>query len=292
MYVDPNHDKQFPLLEHVNNIAVGINIFGSFKRQDLCIDSLIRLEKQCKGITLYNIQQKGLPLIEHDKFTTIFDRGRTAANTVTGCSFNLPMVRDFFDALAAQGKDYFMFLNSDIIVTTKIAREVSYNAGYDAICGSRLAVEDISDINTTDINHSHLQIAGFDVYMIRTSWWLENREKFPDYIYAISAWDVDYAARLMVLGRTQFDNTVRPCCYHIMHEEKSHNDTPERAYNMKLFFEDNKPLCDAWHAYLFATLRARVKVDSNYLYGTPSEVMFIKTNFHNEDIHTFCSNWR
>jgi hypothetical protein len=202
------------------------------------------------------------------------------------------MVRDFFDALAEQGKDYFVFLNSDIILTKKIIKLISFNT-YTGIAGSRLAIENIDSLNMSNIVHSHFQIAGFDVFAINTEWWKQNRYLFPDYIYAVSAWDVDYASRLAVLGLSSHLDIDMPApCYHIMHEEKSHNDTPERAHNMKLFFEDSKPLCDAWHGFLFKILGMRTPLDNNYTVSANGERAIIKQYFLNETIHTFCSNWR
>lgn len=275
-----------------HSIALGINIFGSFHRQDLCIESLLRIRRDMPNVTLYNIQQLGQPITEHADFKTIFDKGRTAADVVANCTSKLPMVRDFFDALADQGKDYFVFLNSDIILTKKIIKLLSYNLRT-AVVGSRLAIEDIKGLDQGSIVHSHFQIAGFDVFAIQTSWWNANRHLFPDYVYAVSAWDVDYASRLAVLGiTTDLDIDMPAPCYHIMHEEKSHNDTPERAHNMKLFFEDSKPLCDAWHSFLFKILEMRTPLDNNYTVSARGENAIKKHNFLNENIYTFCSNWR
>ena len=277
-----------------NSIAIGINIFGSFHRQDLCIASLERIKKcMLTSVELYNIQQLGLPETIHPSFTTIYDKGRTASNTVPGSTNNLPMVRDMFDALADLNKDYFIFLNSDIILTTQLIKTVLYDNFYDALSGSRLAIEHIDTLDTSNITHSHFQIAGFDVFLIRTDWWKKNRHLFPDYVYAVSAWDVDYACRLNVLTPcSRFENEMPATCYHIMHEEKSHNDTPERRHNMKIFFEDSKPLCDAWHSYLYKVLALRTPLNCNYTEAALGERSLEREHFNNEHIYSFCSNWR
>lgn len=272
----------------MKSIALGINIFGNFKRQDLCIDSLKRIKEKNENVTLYNIQQAGQksPII-HPDFETIYDKGRTAANTVGGCTMQMPMVRDFFDALALTGKDWFIFLNSDIILSRKVIRLIN-ETEYDSISVARLAINEIDSIEDQNITHSHFQIAGFDVWAIKTSWWEENRHLFPDYIYAISAWDVDYSSRLMVLGHSKFDTEFPPGCYHIIHKEKAHDDTPERHHNNTLFWEVNKNLCDAWHKYLFEVLERRKKLCPNYTKVSDGELELIRETFKNEDLHTFC----
>jgi len=272
----------------MKSIAIGINIFGDSKRQQLCIDSLLRLRDKHKNIKLYNIQQAQIKNIDiHSSFETIYDSGRVAANQIEGCTMQMPMVRDFFDILSETQCDYFVFLNSDIILTSKIIKFINQN-NVDTVSMSRLAIKDIDSIDDTNIEHSHFQIAGFDVWAVKTSWWRENRDSFPDYIYAISAWDVDYSARMMVLGDSKFDIDFPPGCYHIIHPEKSHDDTPERAYNIKLFFEDNKPLCDAWHKYLYEMIERRGKRCPNFTHTTDGEDELIKTTFKNENLHTRC----
>lgn len=272
----------------MKSIAIGINIFDNFKRQDLCIDSLKRVKDKCDNVTLYNIQQAGQksPII-HPDFETIYDKGRTAANTIEDCTMQMPIVNDFFDALCLTGKDYFVFLNSDIILSRKVIRLIN-ECEYDSICFSRLAINEIDSLEDQNISHSHFQIAGFDVYAVRTKWWEENRHMFPDYIYAISAWDVDFASRLMVLGKSKFDTEFPPGCYHIIHPEKAHDDTPERRYNMDLFFNKNKSLCDAWHKYLFETIERRKKLCPNYTKVADGELELIQNIFKNEDLHSFC----
>lgn len=274
----------------MKSIAIGINIFGDFKRQQLCIDSLLRLKKKHDNVTLYNIQQAHSTNIDiHPEFETIYDTGRVAANSIKECTMQMPMVKDFFDALCETQKDYFIFLNSDIILTSKIINFLNTN-DIDTVSMSRLAINEIDSLDDNNIEHSHFQIAGFDVWAIKTSWWLENRMHFPDYIYAISAWDVDYGARMMVLGNSKFDIDFPPGCYHIIHPEKSHDDTPERRHNIKLFFEDNKPLCDAWHKYLYTMIERRGRLCPNYTKPSEGEQELIQTIFKNENLHTSCSN--
>jgi hypothetical protein len=270
-------------------ISVGINIFGEFPRQDLCIASLKRLASKHSNVKLYDVQQNvGKEFIIYPDFEPVYDQGRYAGNTIPESNTKMPMIRDFFDALAETDCDYFVFLNSDIVITSKIVRLIQEN-DYDSISVSRLAINEIESIETTDIEHSHFQVAGFDVWAVKKSWWLENRDKFPDYIYATSAWDVDYSSRMMVLGNSYFDNQWPPGCYHVIHEEKSHNESPDHTHNVKLFWGDGKILCDAWHGYFYEMINERKKLCPNYTKTGPNEDEMIKKYFKNETVYTFCN---
>lgn len=243
-------------------ISFGINIFGSFKRQDLCIASLIRVSNKFESVKLYNIQLEG-DSYENAHFETLRYPIRVAKDVVPGATMNMPMVKDFFDALACTDCDYFAFTNSDIIVHPDIIKLIT-DSDNDAIAVSRLAIHDIETLDEP-ATHEHYQIAGFDVFMVRRTWWLENRHRFPDYIYAISAWDVDYASRFAIYGDGVLYNTPKPLCYHIIHPEKSHDDSPERKHNVSLFFNEYKWICDRWHQYLFSLIEKRGKLDPNYM---------------------------
>ena len=123
----------------MKSIALGINIFGDFHRQKLCIDSLNRIAKKHSNVKLINIQQVGAkePIIDPN-FETVYDAGDTAGNTVPDSNTRMPMVKGFFDALASVSCDYFIFLNSDIILTGKIIRLIEEN-DFDSISVSHLA---------------------------------------------------------------------------------------------------------------------------------------------------------
>lgn len=266
-------------------ISIGINIFEENKRQSLCIESLLRLKNKFKNIKLYNIQQLKARNYTHPEFITIYDEGRSAKKINKSCTTNMPIVKDFFNALARTSSDYFIFLNSDIILTSKILSELEQ---YDSISLSRLAINDIDSIYDTNISHSHFQIAGFDVWGVNTKWWQKNKIYFPDYIYAISAWDVDYSSRMMALGNSKLDIDFPPGCFHIIHEEKSHNNTPERDYNIDLFFNKNKPLCDAWHKFLFSVLEKRKPLCPNFTKSSPGEDQLMHSIFKDENLYTAC----
>ena len=151
----------------MKNIAIGINIFGNYHRQDLCVDSLIRLQDKHPNVKLFNIQQPTGSPIDHELFETLYDNGRTAAKTVENGTMNMPMVRDFFDVLSEVDEcEYFIFLNSDVILTSKIIKLID-EGDWDSICMSRLTIKDIESIDDEDISHEHYQIAGFDVWAVR-----------------------------------------------------------------------------------------------------------------------------
>jgi len=251
--------------------------------------SLERVADKHDNVSLFNIQQLNQKeYIVDVNYETIYDQGDAGHNSVKDSASRMPMVKGFFNALADTDCDYFVFLNSDIILTSKVVRLIQ-DYDYDSISVSRLAIHDIDSIDDSEIKHGHFQVAGFDVWAVKKDWWLENVHKFPDYVYAVSAWDVDYSSRMMVLGNSLFDTEFPPGCYHIMHDEKSHDDTPDRKHNVKLFWKDWNSLCDAWHGYFYEMLEERKKLCPNYTKVGPNEQAIIDKHFKNEDIHTKCN---
>lgn len=251
-------------------ISIGINIFKENSRQDLCIESLLKCKNIFKNsISLFNLKEEGSDF-NNNGFTDLLSikKARLACNYIPKCTQPLPIVRDFFDSLSKTECDYFIFLNSDIIIHPRFIRFV-LNQDYDSICGSRLAIKQPKTIYDT-VEHSHYQVAGFDVFCVNKEWWLKNRNSFPEYIYAISAWDVDYGARMMNMSNCYFYNKHPYDIFHCIHDEKSHNNTPEREYNMNLFNNLNKDISSKWNTYLHNVLLKREGV--NYITPHKNEI--------------------
>ena len=106
-------------------IAIGINIFGYYTRQDQCIEVLNRLVAKHSNVSLYNIT------FENEKnYTLGFNHlpvlKRKAKDIIKGSNSDKPIAKDFFDALSTVDCDYFLFLNSDILLTDRLLKSVSY----------------------------------------------------------------------------------------------------------------------------------------------------------------------
>ena len=261
-------------------IAVGTNLFSSGVRQELALQSLIKCKQKFPDrIDLFNIQfENGKDLSENSNFTTLRSLKKTG-NEICGGTRGLPIVREMFDSLAALGYDYFCFINSDIIVSTKFFEEIFSN-NHEVYIASRLAIEgNITDLNfsikindptSTPVKNSHYQISGFDAFTVKTSWWNDNRLKFPEYVYAVVYWDTHYATTFLRNADTFMQNKT-PTIFHIIHEDASNAPCKEFTYNQSTFYELHRADYDLWHRYFYNVLIQR-GVETNYIHPCLNEV--------------------
>ncbi len=269
-------------------IAVGTNLFGNERRQELGIQSLLKCkEKLLDKIDLYNLQFKdGKDLREQEGFTTLKCLEKTSKDVCNG-SKGLPIIKEMFDELANLNYDYFCFVNSDIIVSLNFFKEIENNKNYDAYIGSRLAIEgkNVKDLNfeiklndsTSLIKNSHYQVSGFDTFTIKTEWWKKNRNLFPEYVYAVVYWDTHYATILLKNGNTYMQNK-KPTIFHIIHEDKSSARCTEFSYNENTFNKQHHNDFVMWHRYFFEVL-VRRGGNTNYLHPHKNEIELQKLYF-------------
>tara|TARA_R110000822_G_C15281801_1_gene490249 strand:+ start:592 stop:1374 length:783 start_codon:yes stop_codon:yes gene_type:complete len=236
-------------------IAIGINIFGSFKRQDLCIESILKLKGMFSTtIELYNIQPKE-NTIHHDDFNTLYYE-RTSKDVMSDGTQDKPLVKSLFDTLGEVDCDYFLFSNSDIIISDRFINTIITNTGRDAFAASRMDITEIDDLQDNIVAERY-QVTGFDAFAIKREWWKVNSHIFPDYIYAEPEWDVMYAVICKQNGDTMLVNKWEPSIFHVKHDIAWGDITPERTYNeylSKVIYTDNY---DRWHNYMRSVLLQR-----------------------------------
>jgi hypothetical protein len=262
-------------------IAIGFNLhYPLNNRVEISQQSLFKLKKQF-NIELLNLDFEDsnvLDLNENIKHLPVLkEHSRSYTN---GSDRDLPMIHDMFNSLYEYSKsnnmDYFIFVNSDIIVSDRFIKHI-LNTNFDTYCAARLAIGDIETLEEQPKKISHYQVAGFDAYAVKTEWWGEHKNKFPKYIYAISGWDVDYATKMKRYGNCDFCNKWPPMLFHIIHEEISSNQSPELDYNKNLLWNINKKDCDIWHKYLFEVLLKRK--GGNYWHPFDNELELEKKYF-------------
>ena len=123
-------------------------------------------------------------------------------------------------------------------------------------------------------------MAGFDSNIVRTQWWLNNFDKFPNYVLGHPCWDVHYATLLMRFGNSSLCNKWPPQIFHIKHGDESHYSSPERDYNYGLYWKPSKFDVDMWHNYLFNVLLKRP--GTNYWQPHDNELELEKKYFNDE----------
>lgn len=242
-------------------IAIGTNIFGNDHRQDICIQSLERLKKEFNEVELYNLQfEDGKDLTEHNSFITLKCLKTKSGDLVQDAkNKNLPTMHELFDGLANVEADYFIYTNNDLIISNRLIKMILEEQKNCYPC-SRLAIENINSLDDKIIP-SHYQVAGFDVFGVKTEWWKEHKDKFPHYLIGFPAWDVHYATVMMIYDNDcTLINKWPPCTFHIIHESpwKDSSKIPERVWNENIFWNEHKDgICKIWNTYLHSILLRR-----------------------------------
>jgi hypothetical protein len=246
-------------------IAIGINIFGYYKRQDQCIEVLNNFASKYPEIELYNITHEGethytngfkhLPLLK-----------RKAKDVISGSISEKPIAKDFFDVLSQQDCDYFLFLNSDILISRSLI-ELLLKAEYETYSFSRADCYPIENIKK--IIPYRTEIAGFDAWAVKKSWWIENRQYFDDYVYSEHLWDVAFAVEMYNRSNSIICNKQPIHIYHEKHELKWNESSSEALHNSKLW--ENTPYHERWHNFIYSYLVRRLPM-GQFLYPLSDEL--------------------
>lgn len=232
-------------------IAIGINIFNSNKRQDLCIEVLKKLKNKFHQIELYNITFKD-DLNNHSEFIHLPLLHKTAKDIIKNSKSKKPTTKQFFDILSNQDSDYFIFLNSDILLSPKFI-DLILKQEYETYCVSRHDTLPIESIN--EIVPYRIEIAGFDVWAIKNNWWRTNHHHFDDYVYAEHLWDVAYTL-------TMYNHSACLICnkeFYAAHEKHDLNwneESLEAKYNTSLW--EKTPYGPNWKEFIYNNLINRL----------------------------------
>ena len=234
-------------------MLIGTHTFAatgeSARRQDNGVRSILALQ----GVELVNVQFARHP--HHvDGVRTLAVLAQTS-NGVSGRRGAMkPIMSELFDALAAEasahGIEYFCFTNADILIsqaavdwmlaTRKEAYAVS-REDFDGATGAALGME----------------LAGIDVFAIKTGWWCANRSLFRSYIAAEGVWDDSYTAILMCHADAVIQNR-RPLIRHEAHLRGPMHSPEFGAYTAFIAALD-APYFDLWCKYWDGVVRLRTQ---------------------------------
>lgn len=245
-------------------IAIGINIFGSYKRQDQCVEVLNKLANKYNNISLYNItfeDEKNSNL----EFNHLPFLKRKAKNVIKNSVSEKPVSKDFFDILSKVDCDYFIFMNSDILLTEKFIKLIM-KGEYETYSFSR---HDCYNIESLDkIIPFRIEIAGFDAWVVKKTWWQENHIHFQDYIYAEHLWDVAFTMEMYNRSNSFIGNKDVFLC-HEKHDLKWNETSPEALHNSKLW--ELTPYHKKWHEFIYSYLIQRLPY-GQFLYPLKDEL--------------------
>lgn len=271
-------------------IAFGVNLFGTSKRSDMAIESFLKIKESFpNNVDLFNVQfvDENIKGRIHKDVPTLRVLQDTSKNYIKRESKKtLPIMNELFTRLSElSGYDYFIFTNDDIIISNRYIKFI-LSTDYDCYPASRLAIKDINTLQEPIINE-HYQVAGFDTFAIKSSWWKDNKNKFPNYILGHPCWDVHYATLCMRHGNSTLCNKWPAPTFHIVHGDDSHADSAERDHNFSLYWKPSKFDVDMWHNYLFSILLRRP--EANYCTPHDNELELEKKYFND---NWFKENYR
>jgi hypothetical protein len=227
-------------------ILITTNTFGKYDRQNLCIESLKKLKKEFPdNVNIIDVQfeDESKDFVNHYDLDVKFNLTRSSLDVVPNATKNkkLPFVNDLFKISCDYAEDYFVFTNSDVIVNANLIRYILNNSPACFAC-SRLDIQPINNLSELkeNIKLVRWEIAGFDTFVFKKSWFLQYQHLFNDYLLGRPEFDHIYAGIMKCYGdNTPFGNQYPPFCFHVHHGLDSvMNDNPERQFNVNMM-KDN-----------------------------------------------------
>ena len=239
-------------------LSIGINIFKSNKRQTLAIECLRKLKHKNCGVQLYNIcfEKELYPTEDFIDYPLL---QKKSFHYTGNKEIKKPIANEFFDLLSETDCDYFLFLNSDILLSQKAINFISHK-NFDSYIFSRHEIQDLNSLADPLVPYK-IEVAGFDAWAVKKEWWIQNKNKIPNCIYSEVAWD-----NIMSMGLYQNSNSI--LCNkefyiaHISHPINWSRETPEGKFNMKTW--NNMPVSHKWDYYMQMVLFNR-KPHGQYL---------------------------
>lgn len=213
-------------------LLIGTNTFGRYDRQDVAVESWKYLSDvyDCDVMDV-QFQDCGDPVYDIDTHAVL----TRSSQDVIKCDKRLPFVNDILNVLASGDHNYFIYVNSDVILTKSIIKRV-FNEQPDCFACSRVDIQPVSSFQHVidkQVKPIRYEIAGFDAFVFKTEWFRANRHMFNDYFVGQPCWDQVYATIMRVFGGSHFGNQFPPCCFHVKHDPtwQLNDESPERRFN-------------------------------------------------------------
>lgn len=210
------------------HILIGTNAYNKYDRQDLCIESFRCLKDSSSNIDICLVQEEN-DLVQYNDIPIFRELKRNSSN-VLDTNKKLPFVNDIFDVLARHSKDYFLFCNSDIILSQQLINYINFN-DIEALGISRIEIPPIKSL-TEQFSPIRMEPAGFDCWVVSKKWWLEHRELFKDYLLGRPFFDVHYAVLMFLYSKNIFVSNQH-LIYHIMHKSPAFTEDACYLFNTK-----------------------------------------------------------
>jgi hypothetical protein len=212
------------------SLLIGLQLYQAddavMRRQLRALEALRALD----GVDAVNVQFRCGDSFTDPSIETaaVLERDSVGVTGVEGR--RRPLTREMFDRLAAaaarRGREYFAFINSDIIVTPA-AIETIRRGARDTYALSRA---DVRWPASGAMEVSPVMTSGLDMFVARVSWWQRHGHRFRDYIIGEACWDNVFAAILMCHSDGLILNR-EPLILHEWHAAVWRDETPAARFN-------------------------------------------------------------
>lgn len=262
-------------------ISIGTNYFGQNERQDIARQTHAIVQKKHPNVKMYNIQfaddtENWNP---ESSIENLHAFKRSSKDILPEYDKKLPFVKEAFDVLASTDCDYFVYINSDILITDRLVKYISEAKDLQATTSQRLDIRPIKSLND-NIFAERFEIAGFDTFIFSKEWYKKHHVLFEDYLIG-KVW-FDHALALIIKifgGNHKILNYLPNHTAHIFHGQQSHLDDEGNFHNKKVYENSLfKNLFYIWDDYFRFYLLKRIPM-GRFIDMIDDEINFEKEYF-------------
>jgi hypothetical protein len=301
------------------NISIGINSFKQEKdldsREKNCLESIKKVKDLSKhNISLYNISfeeddikykdfesltklklSSDEVIREYFKHEGLQNEYNLKKNDIDTNTKKLPIINEILDVLSETDCDYFLFLNSDCILTPAFNKLQIENFDSYSLC--RANTDDKINSLSDSVELEAISVHGVDGLLIKKDVWLSVRNNFEKFIIGRFYWDSYFSSKLKLLTKSKYLNQSP---FLLLHENHSNRDDMhiENYYAEDIFKRDilTSHLWFKFANYLeqrktkgkakwFIPLPDENKVEES-LFTIPSATLPINENFNKPNIES------
>lgn len=218
-------------------ISIGTNYFGENERQNIARQTHSIIQKKHSNVKMYNIQfeDESESWNPDDTIENIHAYKRSSKDILPDYNKKLPFVKDGFDILAKTDCDYFVYINSDILITDRLVNYINSAQDLQATTSQRLDIRPIASLNDS-IFAERFEVAGFDTFIFNKKWYLKHHVLFEDFLLGKVYFDHAYAAIIKIFGGNhKILNYLPNHTAHIFHGQQSHIDDDGNFHNKKIY---------------------------------------------------------
>lgn len=271
----------------MKNIAFITNVYGDNWRQNIALESIHRTIEDKKNIKCFLIQFKDECVSNKHNFEIIPDLKRSSLDYFN-TSKKLPFINDIFEIGSNLDFDYFVFINSDIIIDYKILNYILLE-NPEAIAFSRGEASINSNWNfDSPLNISRISVAGFDAFVFENNWYQKNKKLFKDMYLGRPVFDNCYSSLMTLFSKNILNN--RDCfIYHPIHDLFSNENDDMYNHNFEVSKKIYADIMNFWRLLETETIRKRPDQSIFFKHDAkePIKILELKEKFlkDNEELY-------